>query len=46
MHPGVSPKTISETTGWEVQFSDNLEVTKYPDEIELSTLRELKSRRR
>ena len=46
LHPGISPEKISETTGWEIKFSNDLEITNAPNEIELSTLRELKSRRR
>lgn len=45
LHPGISPQKISEMTGWEIQFSNDIKVTKAPDENELSILRELKSRK-
>jgi glutaconate CoA-transferase, subunit B len=44
MHPGVTREKVQETCGWKVRFSDRLEETPPPNELELSTLRELQAR--
>lgn len=44
LHPGVTQEDVIEATGWEIQFSDNLETTPAPSSLELKVLRELKER--
>ncbi len=44
LHPGVTQEDVIEATGWEIQFSDNLETTPAPSSLELTVLRELKER--
>ena len=44
MHRGVTRDQIQETCGWKVRFSDRLEETPPPSELELTTLRELQAR--
>ncbi|MFN1549096.1 CoA-transferase subunit beta [Vibrio natriegens] len=44
LHPGVTQEDVIEATGWEIQFSDNLETTPTPSSLELKVLRELKER--
>ena len=44
MHRGVTRDQIEETCGWKVRFSDRLEETPPPSELELTTLRELQAR--
>ncbi|WP_243977820.1 CoA-transferase subunit beta [Vibrio natriegens] len=44
LHPGVTQEDVIEATGWEIQFSDNLETTLAPSSLELTVLRELKER--
>ncbi|ALR17917.1 CoA-transferase subunit beta [Vibrio natriegens] len=44
LHPGVTQEDVIEATGWEIQFSDNLETTPAPNSLELKVLRELKER--
>ncbi len=44
MHPGATRNKIQETCGWKVRFSDRLEETPPPSELELTTLRELQAR--
>ncbi|MGF9764067.1 CoA-transferase subunit beta [Microvirga sp. 0TCS3.31] len=44
MHRGVTRDMVQETCGWKVRFSDRLEETPPPSEIELTTLRELQAR--
>jgi glutaconate CoA-transferase, subunit B len=44
MHPGVTRDKVQETCGWKVRFSDRLEETPPPSELELTTLRELQAR--
>jgi glutaconate CoA-transferase subunit B len=44
MHRGVTRDMIQETCGWKVRFSDQLEETPPPSELELTTLRELQAR--
>jgi glutaconate CoA-transferase subunit B len=44
LHPGVTREQVQETCGWKVKFSDNLEETPPPTELELGTLRELQAR--
>jgi glutaconate CoA-transferase subunit B len=44
VHPGVDRKTIAESTGWEIHFSEGCEETEAPRKIELEVLRDLKAR--
>ena len=44
MHRGVTRDRVQETCGWKVRFSDRLEETPPPSELELTTLRELQAR--
>jgi glutaconate CoA-transferase subunit B len=44
MHRGVTRDMVQETCGWKVRFSDRLEETPPPSELELTTLRELQAR--
>ncbi|WP_445504786.1 CoA-transferase subunit beta, partial [Microvirga sp. G4-2] len=44
MHPGVTREHVQDTCGWKVRFSDQLEETRPPTELELTTLRELQAR--
>jgi len=44
MHRGVTRDRIQDTCGWKVRFSDRLEETSPPSELELTTLRELQAR--
>lgn len=44
MHRAVTRDRIQETCGWQVRFSDRLEETPPPSELELTTLRELQAR--
>lgn len=44
MHQGVTKEDVQSTCGWVVRFSDALEETPVPTELELKTLRDLKSR--
>lgn len=44
VHPGVDRKTITESTGWEIRFSDGCEETEAPRATELEVLRDLKAR--
>ncbi|MES1929558.1 coenzyme A transferase [Salinisphaera dokdonensis CL-ES53] len=44
LHPGVTREQVSEATGWPIRFADDLAETPEPDEHELNTLRELKTR--
>ena len=44
LHPGVSREDVTEATGWEVRFAEQLESTPEPSEKELTILRELKAR--
>lgn len=44
LHPGVSRQQVQETCGWTVKFSDRLEETPPPTELELKTLRDLQAR--
>ncbi|QIA22080.1 MULTISPECIES: CoA-transferase subunit beta [unclassified Mesorhizobium] len=44
MHRGVTRDMVQETCGWKVRFSDRLEETPSPTELELSTLRDLQRR--
>jgi len=45
LHPGISPQKVLESTGWKMQFADDLDVTRAPDISELATLRKLKNLR-
>lgn len=40
IHPGVEPNTIRENIGWEVKFTDDLQVTAPPTAEELRLIRE------
>ena len=44
LHPGVSREDVTEATGWEIRFADELESTPLPAEHELRILRDLKNR--
>ncbi|MBB3020033.1 glutaconate CoA-transferase subunit B [Microvirga lupini] len=44
MHRGVTRDIVQETCGWKVRFSERLEETPPPSELELTTLRELQAR--
>ena len=44
MHRGVTRDMVQETCGWKVRFSEQLEETPPPSELELTTLRELQAR--
>jgi glutaconate CoA-transferase subunit B len=44
MHRGVTRDKVQETCGWKVRFSERLEETPPPSELELTTLRELQAR--
>ncbi len=44
LHPGVTRDMVQDTCGWKVTFSDGLETTDAPTELELSTLRDLQAR--
>ncbi len=44
LHPGVTREKIQETCGWTVRFSERLDETPAPTELELTTLRALQAR--
>jgi glutaconate CoA-transferase subunit B len=44
LHPGVTKEQVQETCGWPVKFTETLETTPAPTELELTTLRDLKAR--
>ena len=44
LHTGVSKEMVQDSCGWKVKYSDNIEVTEPPTELELKTLRDLKER--
>ena len=44
LHTGVTKEMVQGTCGWKVKYSDNIEVTEPPTELELKTLRDLKER--
>ena len=44
LHTGVTKEKVQGTCGWKVKYSDNIEVTEPPTELELKTLRDLKER--
>ncbi|MBD2750147.1 CoA-transferase subunit beta [Microvirga sp. BT688] len=44
MHRGVTRDRIQDTCGWKVRFSERLEETPPPSELEITTLRELQAR--
>jgi len=44
IHPGVTRDDVQATCGWEVRFTETLEETPAPNELELTVLRNLKSR--
>jgi glutaconate CoA-transferase subunit B len=44
MHRGVTRNMVLKTCGWKVHFSERLEETRPPSELELTTLRELQAR--
>jgi glutaconate CoA-transferase subunit B len=44
MHRGVTRDKVQDTCGWKVRFSERLEETPQPSELELTTLRELQAR--
>ncbi|MGY4878462.1 CoA-transferase subunit beta [Vreelandella aquamarina] len=44
LHPGVTQEDVTEATGWEIRFAEQLESTPEPSANELDILRELKAR--
>ena len=44
LHPGVTRDQVQATCGWPVKFTEGVEETPPPSEIELNTLRDLKAR--
>jgi glutaconate CoA-transferase subunit B len=44
MHHGVTRQMITESCGWPARFSDTVEETREPSELELGTLRDLQAR--
>lgn len=44
LHPGVTREQVSDATGWNIRFAEQLESTPEPDANELEILRELKAR--
>ena len=46
LHPGVSREDVQRNCGWKVAFSEQLETTAAPTELELNTLRDLHARTR
>ena len=44
IHPGVTRRQITEATGWEVRFADQVEETAPPSRLELDALRDLHAR--
>jgi len=44
VHPGVERRTIAESTGWQIRFSDECGEMQAPTSAELEMLRELKAR--
>ncbi len=44
LHPGVTREEVQATCGWTVRFADSVEETPAPNELELTTLRDLKAR--
>ena len=44
LHPGVTREQVSEATGWDVRFAEDLVETPEPNDQELQVLRELKAR--
>ena len=44
IHSGVSREEISQSTGWEIRFANNINTTKAPSNIELGALRALQNR--
>lgn len=46
LHPGVTRQQVQDSCGWTVKFSDRLDETPPPTELELTTLRDLHARTR
>jgi glutaconate CoA-transferase subunit B len=44
IHPDVDKKTIEESTGWQIRFTERCGVTEIPGASELAVLRDLKAR--
>ena len=44
IHPGATQEQVQETCGWAVRFADDVSETPAPNELELTTLRDLKAR--
>jgi len=44
LHPGVTRDDVTEATGWDIRFAEQLESTPEPSATELEILRELKAR--
>jgi glutaconate CoA-transferase subunit B len=44
LHPGVTRQQVQESCGWVVKFTDTLDETPAPSELELKTLRDLQAR--
>lgn len=44
LHPGVTREQVTDATGWDIRFAEQLESTPEPNSNELKILRELKAR--
>jgi glutaconate CoA-transferase subunit B len=44
IHPGVTAERVTQATGWEITFADDVGHTPPPTEVELATLRDLLAR--
>ena len=44
LHDGVTKEMVQDNCGWKVKYFGNIEVTKPPTDLELTTLRDLKDR--
>lgn len=44
LHPGVTREEVQAGCGWQVRYADQLEQTPAPNDLELTTLRDLKAR--
>ena len=44
IHPGVTREQITEATGWDIRFANDVVETEPPNETELATLRDFLAR--
>ena len=44
IHPGVTRQQVQENCGWAIKFTEQVNETPVPTEIELSTLRDINPR--